>query len=111
MFIIIALLLCFASFSGGIKIDPRYHESLELTWDELRHVILATGFVIESERVGVPCTYTRDKKSIHGSEYHCIFFQVRKPNATQAIATTSMEPELVENENCYATLPRAAEAN
>lgn len=32
---------------GNDGLDERYHRSVELTWEELRHVILSYGFRLE----------------------------------------------------------------
>jgi len=52
--------------------------SIELSWEELRALIVSYGFVIEAEE-WKRCSYTTNPKSLYQTEYNCIFFTARKP--------------------------------
>jgi len=60
-------------------IDPRYLQSVELSWEEIRHVILASGFRLEREEMR-KCTYASNHKSMMRTHYDCIFFTALKDN-------------------------------
>ena len=53
-------------------------KSVELTWAELREVILNTGFEIEVEN-REKCTYVQNRDSLLKYEYDCLLFTARKP--------------------------------
>jgi carnosine N-methyltransferase len=58
--------------------DPRYQQSVELSWEELRHVIATFGFEFQKEEFR-ECQYTNNKQSIMWSTYNAILFSVIKP--------------------------------
>jgi len=62
--------------------DMSNEVSVDLTWEELRALIVAFGFVIEQEEWRM-CKYTRNPRSMYRMEYECIFFVARLPAATQ----------------------------
>ncbi len=62
----------------GQEPDDRYSQSIELSWEELKHVIEHYGFVFENEE-DKECTYTRTMNSMLWSIYRAKFFTVRKP--------------------------------
>jgi hypothetical protein len=43
-------------------LDERYHESIELSWEELRHALGVGGFRIEEEVTDLPSHYTLNEK-------------------------------------------------
>ncbi|XP_016137358.1 carnosine N-methyltransferase-like [Sinocyclocheilus grahami] len=53
--------------------------SIELSYEEIKAVILKYGFVLEFERESVPSTYTENDRSMLKYLYDCIFFIIRKP--------------------------------
>ena len=54
--------------------------SIELTYDELRKVILEDfKFKLIKEQTGVKATYVQNKESMLKTEFECIFFVVQKP--------------------------------
>ena len=55
--------------------------SIELTWEELRALIISYGFVIEREEWR-RCGYTHNAASMYKMEYDCIFFVARWPAAS-----------------------------
>ena len=52
--------------------------SVELTWNELRSVILATGFELELED-SEKCCYVENPASLLTQEFKTILFTARKP--------------------------------
>ncbi|XP_075067091.1 carnosine N-methyltransferase [Mixophyes fleayi] len=53
--------------------------SIELSYEDLKNVILQYGFLIEAERETVTTTYTVNSLSMMKYYYDCIFFVARKP--------------------------------
>lgn len=63
--------------------DDRYSQSIELAWDELKHVILARGFRIVNEEWR-SATYTANSRSMMRTQYDCLFFTaVKRSDAAQ----------------------------
>eukprot|EP00615_Pteridomonas_danica_P017945 CAMPEP_0114404158 /NCGR_PEP_ID=MMETSP0102-20121206/19379_1 /TAXON_ID=38822 ORGANISM="Pteridomonas danica, Strain PT" /NCGR_SAMPLE_ID=MMETSP0102 /ASSEMBLY_ACC=CAM_ASM_000212 /LENGTH=387 /DNA_ID=CAMNT_0001568779 /DNA_START=1627 /DNA_END=2787 /DNA_ORIENTATION=- len=60
-------------------LDERYHQSLELSWEEVKHAMTAMGFVFEAEDTDLPCHYTLNDRSLMRTQYRCLFFCARKP--------------------------------
>jgi len=58
--------------------DERYNQSIELSWEEVRHVIKGVGFVFEKEEFR-ECTYSNFTPSLMWTAYNTVFFSVRKP--------------------------------
>jgi len=59
--------------------DERYNKSIELSYEEVRHVVKKVGFVfLEEDRV--KCTYTRHRRSIMHTEFNALFFVAKKPS-------------------------------
>lgn len=61
-------------------LDRRYLESIDLSWCDVRKILLNVGFKIEEERVGVSARYTTDPRSFVNTDYRCVFFVARKTN-------------------------------
>ncbi|XP_053558471.1 carnosine N-methyltransferase [Bombina bombina] len=53
--------------------------SIELSYEDIKHVMLQYGFHIEVERESVTSTYTANSLSMMKYYYDCIFFMARKP--------------------------------
>ena len=64
--------------SEGNYEDDRYSQSVELSWDELKHVMQRVGFVFLEER-WVECHYTRPLDTMMFNTYRAKFFTVQKP--------------------------------
>ncbi|KAH8052911.1 carnosine N-methyltransferase [Aureococcus anophagefferens] len=62
----------------GAGMDDRYAQSIELSWEELKHAIEARGFELLNEEWR-HCTYTANARSMMNTDYECIFFTARKP--------------------------------
>eukprot|EP01050_Picozoa_sp_SAG11_P012044 SAG11_NODE_1314_length_5223_cov_2.877244_5_plen_97_part_00 len=57
--------------------DPRYDESVELSYEAVRHVAESFGFefVHEGRR---ECRYASDPRSLMGTAYNCVLFSAVK---------------------------------
>ncbi|XP_074992321.1 carnosine N-methyltransferase isoform X2 [Calonectris borealis] len=53
--------------------------SIELSYEDIKNVILQYGFHIEVEKESVPSTYTVNELSMMKYYYECVLFVVRKP--------------------------------
>ena len=62
-------------------LDDRYLASVDYTWEEVRHMIVQCGFVIEEEELNIPARYTADARSMMKVEYDCSFLVARKKAA------------------------------
>ena len=58
--------------------DARYQQSIELSYEEVKHVIEQVGFVMDKEE-RVRCTYTRCKASMMHTTYDAALFVARRP--------------------------------
>mmetsp|Transcript_32719 Transcript_32719/g.40186 ORF Transcript_32719/g.40186 Transcript_32719/m.40186 type:complete len:277 (+) Transcript_32719:88-918(+) len=68
----------FASTPSTKKQDSRYHESIELSYDELKCAITSYGFEYLHEEWR-RCNYSSNNKSMLSSMYDTILFTCRKP--------------------------------
>ncbi|XP_064596285.1 carnosine N-methyltransferase-like isoform X2 [Liolophura sinensis] len=57
---------------------PNEH-SIELSYEEVRSIILKFGFEFEKEELSVKSTYTQNVHSMLTYQYNSVFFVVRKP--------------------------------
>ncbi|KAK7172980.1 hypothetical protein R3I93_002948 [Phoxinus phoxinus] len=53
--------------------------SIELSYEDIKTVLLKYGFILELERESVASTYTENDRSMLKYLYDCVFFIVRKP--------------------------------
>jgi carnosine N-methyltransferase len=61
------------------NVDPRYADSIDMTWQDLREILIHVGFEIIDERTGLECTYTRDTRALMHTQYTCVYFVAKKP--------------------------------
>jgi len=66
--------------------------SIDLSWEELRHVITQMGFQITHEEFK-DSLYASEPKSMMNVVYTCIFFTAVKPELTEKQGSTSTTPE------------------
>lgn len=59
-------------------IDNRYNESIELSYDELKQIVLSYGFTIQTESWH-QCTYSSDPRSMKPTLYDTVLFTAKKP--------------------------------
>jgi len=69
-------------FSDDALVD-RAEVSIDLTWEEVRKLIIDAGFILEHE-AWHRCPYVRNPKSMYMMEYDCICFIARWPHAGPA---------------------------
>lgn len=55
--------------------------SVELSYEQLKHVIKSVGFKFLKEDLHIPSTYLENTKSMLKYNYECVFFVVQKPSA------------------------------
>ena len=58
--------------------DDRFAQSVEFSWDEIKHAIQAVGFTIVNEEWR-NCRYTANHRSMMKTDYECVFFTAVKP--------------------------------
>mmetsp|Transcript_56453 Transcript_56453/g.126041 ORF Transcript_56453/g.126041 Transcript_56453/m.126041 type:complete len:403 (-) Transcript_56453:332-1540(-) len=71
--------------------DMRNEVSVELTWEELRALILSYGFTIEREE-WVRCGYTNNCASMYRMEYDSIFFVARTKSGGETESAALHQP-------------------
>ena len=59
-------------------LDSRYMTSIDLTWEDIKQVMLNIGFELVKES-RAPAVYTADSRSLLNTEYRCVHFVARKP--------------------------------
>jgi carnosine N-methyltransferase len=67
-----------AATEAGEKADSRYEQSIELSWEEVRHVLVAFGFDIVKEEWKNDVRYTCNTMSMMRTHYDCVLFVARK---------------------------------
>jgi len=58
--------------------------SIELSWEELKYIMLNMGFQIINESMK-ECTYAQERKTMMKVVYNCIFFTAVKIKKEQAM--------------------------
>eukprot|EP00586_Coscinodiscus_wailesii_P014437 CAMPEP_0172515712 /NCGR_PEP_ID=MMETSP1066-20121228/270010_1 /TAXON_ID=671091 /ORGANISM="Coscinodiscus wailesii, Strain CCMP2513" /LENGTH=466 /DNA_ID=CAMNT_0013296861 /DNA_START=268 /DNA_END=1668 /DNA_ORIENTATION=- len=59
-------------------LDPRYLESIDMSWEDVRDAMWRVGFEILDQNVGVKARYTADLRSFMNSDYRCVYFVAKK---------------------------------
>lgn len=63
---------------AGEGLDERYQRSIELTWEEVRHVMVeGYGFEMKKEETRT-CTYAANQASMMKTVYECVLFTAVK---------------------------------
>jgi len=65
------------------NLDKRYLASIDLSWEDVREILMNVGFELVVEEVGIPSLYTADRKSMLNMAYRCIHFVARKRTKIQ----------------------------
>ena len=74
-------------------LDPKYLSSVDLSWEDVRHIMINMGFEILESSTGTPALYTADRRSMMNMQYRCIQFVARKPaSASSGVARPSTAP-------------------
>jgi carnosine N-methyltransferase len=58
--------------------DERYQQSVELSYEEVKHVVQGFGFRYLHEELGRPCYYSQDRRSMMNTLYSTALFTVKK---------------------------------
>eukprot|EP00529_Nitzschia_sp_RCC80_P020640 CAMPEP_0113500826 /NCGR_PEP_ID=MMETSP0014_2-20120614/32571_1 /TAXON_ID=2857 /ORGANISM="Nitzschia sp." /LENGTH=407 /DNA_ID=CAMNT_0000395259 /DNA_START=42 /DNA_END=1265 /DNA_ORIENTATION=+ /assembly_acc=CAM_ASM_000159 len=59
------------------NLDDRYLSSIDMSWNDVRQVLLKMGFEILKDDLGIECHYTADRKSMMRTTYQCVSFVAR----------------------------------
>ena len=73
-------------------LDSKYLTSIDVTWEDMREIILNIGFELVHEEVGKKALYTSDRRSMMNMNYRCIHFVARKKNSTASTTAISKAP-------------------
>ncbi len=63
----------------GSEIDPRYTQSVELSYQEVRFALCARGFVLLKEAKAAKTTYGGNRMSLLSSVYSPLLWVAQKP--------------------------------
>ncbi|XP_066510369.1 carnosine N-methyltransferase-like isoform X2 [Hoplias malabaricus] len=72
--------------------------SIELSYEDIKDVILKYGFQLEVERESVLTTYTENDRSMLRYLYDCVFFVVRKP--VEHLSNGTLSPKENQLDDC-----------
>ena len=59
-------------------LDERYMRSVDITYEDVREILVNVGFEIVEEKVGVKALYTSDRRSMQTTVYRCVNFVAKK---------------------------------
>ncbi len=59
-------------------LDPRYMNSVDMSWEDVREILMNVGFDILEENPGQRALYTADRKSMMNLGYRCVNFVAKK---------------------------------
>lgn len=62
-------------------LDKRFMTSVDLSWQDVRDILVNVGFEVVEERAGVESRYTADTRSMMNMTYRCIELVARKKAA------------------------------
>jgi carnosine N-methyltransferase len=60
------------------NLDERYFTSVDLSYQDIKTVMMNIGFDIVEERTDVECLYTSDERSMMNRSYKCVCFVAKK---------------------------------
>lgn len=60
-------------------LDSKYLTSIDLSWDDVRDIMVNMGFLVKEASTGHDALYTADRKSMMNVSYRCVQFVVQKP--------------------------------
>lgn len=67
------------------SLDQRYLESIDMSYEDLKHVMDRVGFDIIEESAGHKAYYTANPHSLKKNEYNCIYFVAKKRHGNRVI--------------------------
>jgi carnosine N-methyltransferase len=59
-------------------LDKKYLQSVDLSWEDVRQIIVNLGFEVVEERLGQNALYTADPRSLMQMNYRCVHFVARR---------------------------------
>ena len=65
------------------SLDPRYLESIDMSYEDMKHVLDHVGFDIVEESAGHKAYYTANRHSLKKNEYDCVYFVAKKRQGTR----------------------------
>jgi len=65
-------------------LDKRFMSSVDLSWKDVRDILVNVGFVIVEEFAGIESRYTADVNSMMNMSYRCIHLVARKKTVKPA---------------------------
>jgi carnosine N-methyltransferase len=72
-------------------VDQRYMRSVDLTYEDVKEMLINVGFEIVEEQTGIKCLYTADRRSMQNMVYRCVSFVARKLPTSEGSTSTSNE--------------------
>lgn len=60
------------------RLDDRYLTSIDLSFDDVKQIMINIGFEVLEENCGIECYYTADWHSMMRTRYQCVSFVARK---------------------------------
>lgn len=77
--------------------DLPNEDSIEPSYEDVRHIILTLGFVFLKEETGLPTPYTQNPRSMMRYEYRSVFFVCQKP--LECPASENADPGNIGNDD------------
>ena len=59
-------------------LDPRYLDSIDMTYDDIKDILRNVGFDILEERTGKTAYYAANCRSMKRTEFSCVYFVAKK---------------------------------
>jgi carnosine N-methyltransferase len=59
-------------------VDERYMSSVDISYEDVREILVNVGFEIVEEKTEIQCLYTSDRQSMMNMVYRCVNFVARK---------------------------------
>ena len=85
-------------------LDKRYMTSVDLSWQDVREILVNVGFEIEEEHFGMDSLYTADVNSMMSMLYRCVHLVARRKSAksdeAMEVAKTAEPEEVVKDTTC-----------
>ena len=73
-------------------LDRKYMQSIDLSWEDVRKILLNVGFELLEERSGQDALYTADPRSLMQMNYRCIHFVARRKADSAMETKPSSQP-------------------
>jgi len=82
--------------SRNSHLDRRYLDSIDLSYEDIRQIMINIGFEFLEETTGVHAFYTADQRSMMNTLYRCVSFVARRGNRCVVVPTTTTTGQEVE---------------